>query len=105
MPAKRGFEQLQSAAVIAGKTLGEEGYHQAEVRLGSLSCDWRCEYCRYMVGDDEEDTSLLRELGERARSYLSDFSWCVSILEMYYGWGSVESPGFSYVESFPAKLG
>jgi hypothetical protein len=40
-----------------------------------------------MVGDDEEDTSLLRKLGERARSYLSDFSWCASIVEMYYGLG------------------
>jgi hypothetical protein len=40
-----------------------------------------------MVGDDKEDTNLLRELASEATSYLSAFSWCLSILGMYYGLG------------------
>ena len=40
-----------------------------------------------MVGDDEEDTRLLREMCELARSYLSSFSWCKAITDFYFGDG------------------
>jgi hypothetical protein len=29
-----------------------------------------------IVGDDEEDTTLLRKMSESARQYISSFSWC-----------------------------
>ena len=40
-----------------------------------------------MVGDDEEDTALLRQAHEKARSYLSGFKWCDEIRESYFGLG------------------
>lgn len=41
----------------------------------------------HMVGDDEEDTALLREMLEQAKSYALSFSWCDSIENAYFGGG------------------
>jgi len=40
-----------------------------------------------MVGDDEEDTALLRQMSAEARCYLSGHEWCRGILEGYFGLG------------------
>ena len=40
-----------------------------------------------MAGDEPEDTALLGKLRDDASKYLLSFSWCVSILETYYGDG------------------
>ena len=40
-----------------------------------------------MVGDEEEETRLLRELSEEARTYLSSFPWCKAITDLYFGDG------------------
>ena len=40
-----------------------------------------------MTGDEPEDTVLLGQLRDTASKYLLSFSWCVSILETYYGDG------------------
>ena len=40
-----------------------------------------------MVGDDEEDSRLLREMFERAKNYLSSFSWCKAIADSHFGGG------------------
>jgi hypothetical protein len=40
-----------------------------------------------LVGDDEQDTALLRGMSRDARDYLSSFSWCGSVLDSYFGGG------------------
>lgn len=40
-----------------------------------------------IVGDDEEDTALLRKMSEDARHYISSFAWCETILNSYFGGG------------------
>ena len=40
-----------------------------------------------LVGDDEEDTKLLREMAVTARNYISSFSWCPTISAMYLAYG------------------
>jgi hypothetical protein len=40
-----------------------------------------------LVGDDEEDTRLLSEMAQKAREFISSFSWCQSIREAYFGDG------------------
>lgn len=40
-----------------------------------------------IVGDDEEDTVLLRALADEARRYISSFSWCKEVLQSYFGGG------------------
>jgi len=40
-----------------------------------------------IVGDDEEDTALLRKMVEGATQYISSFSWCEAILDSYFGGG------------------
>jgi hypothetical protein len=40
-----------------------------------------------MAGDDEEDTTLLREMAERAETFLKSFSWCLAIRESFFGAG------------------
>lgn len=40
-----------------------------------------------MVGEDEDDAILLRELASTARVYLGSFEWSESVLETYYGLG------------------
>ncbi len=41
--------------------------------------------CAEFVGEDAEDDALVRELIERARSYLAGFDWCSAIVECYLG--------------------
>jgi len=40
-----------------------------------------------MVGDDQEDTKLLKRMAEEATNYLQHFSWCKKIRSTYFGDG------------------
>ncbi len=40
-----------------------------------------------MVGDDDEDTALLRQMSDEATEYISSFSWCATIVATYFGGG------------------
>jgi hypothetical protein len=40
-----------------------------------------------IVGDDEEDTILLRRMFDGARQYICSFSWCEAVLDSYFGGG------------------
>jgi hypothetical protein len=40
-----------------------------------------------IVGDDEQDTVLLRKMSEDAKQYISSFPWCETILGSYFGGG------------------
>jgi hypothetical protein len=40
-----------------------------------------------IVGDDEEDTVLLRKMFDGAKQYISSFSWCEAVLDSYFGGG------------------
>lgn len=51
-----------------------------EVALGLTPSD-------RIVGDDEEDTALLRKMSEDARQYISSFLWCEAIHDSYFGGG------------------
>ena len=39
------------------------------------------------VGDDEEDTILIRQMAKDAVDYCSGFSWCKSVKQVYFGGG------------------
>jgi|SRR5580700_6794658 hypothetical protein len=40
-----------------------------------------------IVGDDEQDTVLLRKMSDEAKDYISSFPWCATILDEYFGGG------------------
>jgi hypothetical protein len=40
-----------------------------------------------IVGDDEQDTILLRKMLEDAKQYISSFPWCETVLASYFGRG------------------
>jgi hypothetical protein len=40
-----------------------------------------------MQGEDEQETTLLREMLDKARGYLQAFHWCPPISEEYLGFG------------------
>ena len=40
-----------------------------------------------IVGDDEQDTVLLRNMSEDAARYISSFRWCDAVLNSYFGGG------------------
>lgn len=40
-----------------------------------------------IIGDDEQDTILLRTMSEDAKEYISSFSWCDAVLNSYFGGG------------------
>jgi hypothetical protein len=40
-----------------------------------------------MVGDDDEDTKLLRMMASGAETFIRSFPWCKSIREVYFGDG------------------
>jgi len=40
-----------------------------------------------ILGDDDQDTALLRKMFAGAREYISSFSWCEDILDSYFGGG------------------
>jgi len=40
-----------------------------------------------IVGDDEQDTILLRKMSEDAKQYISSFPWCETIRDSYFGGG------------------
>ena len=48
-----------------------------------------------IVGDDEQDTILLRGMSDEARAYISSFPWCRTILSSYFGGGIGGSSQFS----------
>ena len=41
----------------------------------------------HILGEDAEDTRLLREMASKAHHYISRFSWCQSVREAYFGDG------------------
>jgi hypothetical protein len=41
----------------------------------------------FLRGEDEQDTSLLRNLAEEAVRYVRSFEWCVELHEKYFGDG------------------
>jgi hypothetical protein len=40
-----------------------------------------------MIGEDEAETARLCEMEARARAFLTRFSWCVAIEDLYFGEG------------------
>ena len=40
-----------------------------------------------IVGDDEQDTLLLRTMADDAEQYISSFPWCEAVLESFFGGG------------------
>ena len=40
-----------------------------------------------MMGDDEQDTLLLRAMSQNAEDYLRSFSWCEDVLSAFFGGG------------------
>ncbi|HEY4902195.1 MAG TPA: hypothetical protein VIH89_01860 [Candidatus Sulfotelmatobacter sp.] len=44
-------------------------------------------HCEFLVGDDEEDTKLLREMAKEAETYLRSFPWCGKIISSFFGGG------------------
>ena len=58
-----------------------------------------------MFGDDEEDTRLLRKMASEAHDYISNFSWCKSIREAYFGdgYGGIVAIFFFHIE--PSRPG
>src|SRR5438876_1314670 len=40
-----------------------------------------------LVGDDEQDTALLRRMLNEAEDYISSFSWCNDVLDSFFGGG------------------
>jgi hypothetical protein len=41
-----------------------------------------------LIGEDESDTSLLREMLGRAEQYLTSFEWCPPIIAKFFGCGT-----------------
>jgi hypothetical protein len=41
----------------------------------------------HIVGEDEQDTVLLRKMSDDAQQYISSFSWCEAVLNSYFGGG------------------
>lgn len=58
-----------------------------------------------ITGEDEEDTTLLREMSETAKHYLSSFSWCDTILSSYFGGGVGGIFAVFYFHIRPARPG
>ncbi len=56
-----------------------------------------------MVGGDDEDTRLLREMASGAEKYVRSFSWCKGIREMLFGdgYGGVAAVFLFHIE--PAR--
>ena len=56
-----------------------------------------------IVGEDEEDTALLRKMATDACDYLSSFAWCPRIKEMYLAYGVGRVVAIFFVE-FSEKI-
>jgi len=56
-----------------------------------------------MRGDDEEDTTLLLELLERAKSYLFSFDWCSGVKKAYFGDGVGGVVAVFLMQTLPSK--
>jgi hypothetical protein len=59
-----------------------------------------------MTGEDEDETTKLREMEARARAFLSSFPWCESIKELYFGTGigDVFAIFFAHIRPSRAKV-
>jgi hypothetical protein len=53
-----------------------------------------------ILGDDAEDTRLLRDMAFKAQNYISRFSWCLSVREAYFGdgYGGIVAVFFIHIE-------
>ena len=53
-----------------------------------------------ILGDDAEDTRLLREMASKAHRYISNFAWCRSVREVYFGdgYGGIVAVFFFHIE-------
>ena len=53
-----------------------------------------------ILGDDAEDTWLLREMASKAHRYISNFVWCRSVREVYFGdgYGGIVAVFFFQIE-------
>ena len=56
-----------------------------------------------MVGDDDEDTTLLRQMWTVAERYVLSFSWCESIVSAYFGGGVAKILAIFLVNISPAR--
>lgn len=58
-----------------------------------------------MVGQDDEDTKLLRVMAAGAEKYLRSFPWCKSVREVYFGdgYGGVAAVFLFHIE--PSREG
>ena len=56
-----------------------------------------------LVGEDDEDTELLRTMAREARSYISDFAWCPPIRRGLLAWG-VGGVAALFLFEFAAKI-
>jgi hypothetical protein len=59
-----------------------------------------------MVGDDDEDTELLRVMASGAEKYVLSFSWCKGIREIYFGdgYGGVVAVFLFHIEPARANV-
>ncbi len=53
-----------------------------------------------ILGDDAEDIRLLREMASKAHRYISNFAWCRSVREAYFGdgYGGIVAVFFFHIE-------
>lgn len=58
-----------------------------------------------MAGEDDEDTSFLKEMAKDAANYLQSFSWCASVKRLYFGKGVGGVVAVFLAEITPAKAG
>jgi hypothetical protein len=56
-----------------------------------------------IVGEDDEDTTLLREMAKAARDYISSYAWCPPIKDMHLAYGVGRVVAVFLVE-FPEKI-
>jgi hypothetical protein len=59
-----------------------------------------------LFGDSEEDTRLLTEMAQKARNYISSFSWCKSILKAHFGdgYGGIVAVFLFHIEPGQAQV-
>jgi len=53
-----------------------------------------------LFGEDDQDTRQLLKMASKARNYISEFSWCKSVREAYFGdgFGKVLAVFFFHIE-------
>jgi hypothetical protein len=58
-----------------------------------------------IVGEDEQDTILLRKMSNEATDYISSFSWCDTIHNSYFGGGVGGIFAIFFFHIRPSRLG